>query len=351
MHTLERLSDYRFTASQLARFRQLGEYRGRQPHTVRQQPEVIDTLRQVATLESVEFGNSLEHIYVPRDVIRKLVHQEMKPATPAERQVAGYRDVLDMVVEPAEYTNVSTGLVRQLHATLYNHFPHEGGRWKATNKDIIERDAEGKRIGILYRTVQASETPRAMDETVALYHGCLKRTIEPLLVVSCAVLDFLCIHPFSDGNDRIARLLAILMLSLNGYEVCRYISLERLFAQNERAYLQALQSSVKGWHEGTHNPMPWINFFLDSVIRAYEELEQRVEALRNQGSRAPKSQLIAMAIDQREEPFSVADICIELPTVSRELVKKVIQQMRSEDLLTPIGKGRGAHWVKTEKTR
>ncbi|MRI31392.1 cell filamentation protein Fic [Endozoicomonas sp. OPT23] len=346
MHTLERLSEYRFTASQLSRFRQLGEFRGRQHQTVRLQPEVLETLRQVTLLESVEYGNSLERITASREVIRKLVQQDAKPVTPSERQLAGYRDLLDMVIEPPEHTNLSTGLVRQLHAQLYSHFPHEGGRWKATNKVIVERDKEGNRKGILYRTVPAAETPLAMESTVALYHDSLSKGIEPLLVVSCAVLDFLCIHPFSDGNARIARLLATLMLSLNGYDVCRYISLERIFAEDEEAYLSALQQSVKGWHEGTHNPMPWINFFLISVIKAYEELEARVEGLRERGSRAPKSKLITIAIEEHKGPFSVADICLELPNVSRELVKKVIQQMRKNGDLKAFGKGRGAHWQK-----
>ena len=348
MNTLERLSDYRFTASQLSRFRQLGEFRGRQAHTLQQQPEILDTLRQVATLESVEYGNSLDHVLLDRNLIRKLVQKEMKPLTPVERQIAGYCDVLDMVVEPPEYMNVSVGLVRQLHAILYSYLPHEGGRWKATNKDIVERDDSGAIKGILYRTVPAADTARAMDDTVALYHGCLQRTIEPLLVVSCAVLDFLCVHPFSDGNGRISRLLALMMLSLNGYDVCRYISLERLFAVDEDNYFSALQQSVKGWHDGTHNPMPWINYFLDSLICAYLELEEKVEALRGQGSRAPKSQLITNAIEQAGAPFSVAEICIQLPTVSRELVKKVIQQLREQGRVRQVGKGRGAHWEKVD---
>ena len=346
MRTLERLSEYRFTASQLARFRKLGEFRGRQPHTLKQQPEILDTLRQIAMLESVEYGNTLEQIKVNRDIIRKLVLQEVRPATPAERQVAGYRDVLETVLEPAEHTNVSSGLVRQLHATLYSHFPHEGGRWKATNKVIFERDEQGNRKELLYRTVPASETPKAMELSVALYHQSLANMVEPLLVISCAVLDFLCIHPFSDGNARVARLLANLMLSLNGYDVCRFVSMERIFAEDRDAYMMALQKSVKGWHEGTHNPMPWINFFLDCVIKAYDELEVRVGALRSEGSRAPKSQLISLAINEFKGPFSVADICVELPTVSRELVKKVVQQMKKEGSLQAIGKGRGAHWLK-----
>ncbi|OED42073.1 hypothetical protein ACH42_12630 [Endozoicomonas sp. (ex Bugula neritina AB1)] len=349
MNTLERLSDYRFTASQLARFRRIGEFRGRQPYVIRQQPEVLDTLRQIATLESVEFGNSLENIMAPRDVIRKLVLQEIRPRTPVERQIAGYHDVLDMVVDPAEHTNLSVSLVGQLHALLYSYLPHEGGRWKATNKDIVERDAAGVIKGVLYRAVPASETAAAMQKTVELYHGALERQVEPLLVVSCAVLDFHCIHPFSDGNGRIARLLALMMLSLNGYYAGRLISIERILSQDREAYFDALQRSVKGWHEGTHDPMPWVNFFLDALIKAYEELEVRVEALQGQSSRAPKSQLITVAIKERNEPFSVADICLQIPTVSRELVKKVIQGLREQGSLRPVGKGRGAQWKKVSK--
>ena len=346
MKTLEQLSDLRFTASQLARFRRLGEFLGRQPHVIRQQPEVLDTLRQVATLESVEYGNSLENIITSRDVIRKLVLQEIRPRTPVERQITGYHDVLETVVEPAEYTNFSVSLVCQLHAVLYSYLPHEGGRWKATNKVIMERDTEGNRKGVLYRTVPASETGNVMQACVDLFQGAMNRGVEPLLVISCTVLDVLCIHPFSDGNSRIARLMALMMLSLNGYQVGRYISLERIFAQDREAYFDALQSSVKGWDEGKHDPMPWINFFLDSMIKAYKELEVKVEALQGQSSRAPKSQLITVAIEERQGPFSVADISLQIPTVSRELVKKVIQNMRSQGRLKPVGKGRGAQWEK-----
>ena len=349
MKTLEQLSELRFDASQLARFRRLGEFLGRQPYVIRQQPEVLDTLRQVATLESVEYGNSLENIVASREVIRKLVLQEIRPRTPVERQIAGYHDALETVVDPAEHTNITVSLVSQLHAVLYSYLPHEGGRWKATNKVIMERDAEGNRKGILYRTVPASETAAAMQECIDLYQGAIKRSVEPVIVVACAVLDLFCIHPFSDGNGRMARLMALLMLSLNGYQAGRYISIERIFAQDKEAYFDIMQRSIKGWDEGNHDPMPWINFFLDALIRAYQELEVKVTALQGQSSRAPKSQLIAVAIEERQGPFSVADISLQIPTVSRELVKKVIQGMRSQGLLKPVGKGRGAQWEKCQE--
>ena len=158
------------------------------------------------------------------------------------------------------------------------------------------------------------------------------------------MLDFACIHPFSDGNGRISRLLILLMLSLCGYRVGQFISIERILAENEDTYTDAFKQSVKGWHEGKHNPIPWIDFFLDTLITAYTEFQQRLEALCSNGARAPKTQLIRTAIEQSEGPFSVADICIQLPTVSRELVKKVIQQFRDEGLLKVEGRGRGSQW-------
>ncbi|WP_257266344.1 Fic family protein [Endozoicomonas sp. ONNA2] len=346
MKTLQHLSGYSFNSYQLGLFRQLGEFRGRQLVNVRQQPEVLDTLRQIAVLESVEYSSRLDGIVASRELVRKLIYREYRPTTPVERQVAGYRDGLEIVVEPGEHMTMSVSLIRQLHAMLYAHVPHEGGRWRVTNKEIVERDSNGLRIGVLYRTMPARVIAEAMEELVTCYHEGLGQQVEPLLLIPTVVLDFLCIHPFSDGNARIAWLLIAMMLALNGYQVAQMISLERVLARQEQAYKRALQLSVKGWHEGQHNPMPWIDFFLNTLIRAYDELEDKIQTLQWQGSRAPKSQLARMAIEQTSHAFSVADICLQIPTVSRELVKKVVQQMRAEGLLEPVGRGRGAQWQK-----
>ena len=347
MNTLENLPSYRFSAWQLSQFRQIGEFKGRQELMIRQQPEVLDTLRQIAVLESVEYSNHLDHIMVPRDVARKLAQYQYKPVTPIDRQVAGYRDALSLVVEPGEHLTLSVSFIRQLHTMLYAHMPHEGGRWRATNKDILERDENGKRIGVLYRTVPASNVDEAMDNMVARYYQELEKGTEPLLLIATTVLDFLCIHPFSDGNGRIARLLMLLMLAHSGYQVGQLISIERILANDEAVYLKSLQQSVKGWHEAKHNPMPWLDFFMEVLIKAYSEMETKISNLQWQGIRAPKSQLIKTAIDRSETTFSIADICVQIPTVSRELVKKVVQQLRTEGSLEPVGKGRGAQWKKT----
>lgn len=347
MKTLERLLDYSFSCEQLALFRQLGEFKGRQLVTTRQQPEILDTLRQVAVMESLEFSCHLDGIRVTRDTVRKLVLRQYSPVSAVDRQVAGYRDALEMVVEPGEHMTLSVSLVRQLHALLYAHLPHEGGRWRVTNKEIVERDGQGKKVGVLYRTVPAAGIAAAMEDIMAMYHFGLQRNVDPLLLISAAVLDFLCIHPFSDGNTRIAWLLMLMMLATNGYKVGQLISLERVLGRQNQAYKEALSISVKGWHEGRHNPMPWIDFFLKALVQAYDELEEKVHALQWKGCRAPKTQLVKAAIDKVDHVFAVSDICVQLPTVSRELVKKVVQQMRSEGQLEAIGKGRGAQWQKT----
>ena len=346
MNTLQSLSGYRFSAYQLNLFRQLGELKGRQVLTTRQQPEVLDSLRQIALMESVEYSNHLDNIMVSRDTVRKLVQYQLRPVSSIDRQVAGYRDALDMVVEPGEHLTLSVSLIRQLHAMLYAHLPHEGGRWRPTNKDIVERDKNGKRVGVLYRTVPVSGIPEAMEQTITLYHEGIAKGVEPLLMIAAATLDFMCVHPFSDGNGRIARLLMLLMLANNGYTTGQLVSIEKILAEDKQAYWQAWQSSVKGWHESDHNPMPWIDFFLNTLIKASELMEQKVNDMHWQGVRAPKSQLIKTAIERVEGTFSVADICIEIPTVSRELVKKVIQQLKADGSLKAVGKGRGAQWQK-----
>ena len=181
MNTLVRLSEYSFKARHLGMFRQVGEMKGLQNNNIRQQPEILDTLRQVALLESVEYSNHLDGVMVPRPSIRKQVLKEARPVTAMERQVAGYTDGLDIVIEPAEHMTLSVGLVRQLHAMLYGHLPHEGGRWRATNKDIVERNSLGEITSTLYRTVPIMEIGKAMDETITLFHLGLKRGVEPFI--------------------------------------------------------------------------------------------------------------------------------------------------------------------------
>ena len=354
MSTLHRLSSYAFRSRQLSLFRQLGEFKGRQALGIRQQPQVLDTLRQTTLLESVQYSNRLEGVLAgagagssyPQEQVRRLVHREQLPVTDRERQIAGYRDALDLALEPSEQLTLSVSVIRQLHEVLYAHTTHGGGRWRVTNKEIIKRNDHGQKVQVLHRTLSPPAITEALKELVAGYHLGLEQHEEPLLLIAAVILDFLCIHPFSDGNARVAGLLMAMMLAHNGYQIAQLISLERVLAYQEEACREALQQSVKGWHQSQHDPMPWISFFLTSLTQAYGELEDKIEALQRQGIYAPKSKLVRSAIEQSSRAFAIGDICLQIPTVSRELVKKVVQQMRTEGLLEPVGKGRGAQWQK-----
>ena len=346
MKTLQALSTYSFDHHLLSLFRQLGEFKGNQALSLRQPPEVLDTLRQMAIVESVTHSFALEGIPLKPERVKKLVNSDGQPEKTIEGQAVGYRDCVELVTEPGEHMTLSIGLVSQLHTMIYDRIAHEGGRWRVTNKEMVERDAKGNKIGILYRTVPPSSILDAMEELTANYQQGLQEQVEPLLLIPAFILDFLCVHPFSDGNSRVGWLMMTLMLIKNGYQLPRLFSLERLFAKQEPAYRRALRLSVKGWHKGQHNPMPWIEFFLNTLINGYEEMEAKIQTFQHQGIRAPKSQLVRIAVDRSLKTFSIADISMQIPTVSRELVKKVLQQMRSEGAVESVGKGRGSQWRK-----
>ncbi|PJE77928.1 Adenosine monophosphate-protein transferase SoFic [invertebrate metagenome] len=348
MNTLLSLSTYRFDSSFLRLFQKLGEYRGELVFLLQQPAQMMNALKQSAWLESVEYSNRLDGVDCSRRVIARLVSKEFRPLSPEERQVAGYSDALDLVLAPAEHLSVSNGLICQLHALLYGHVCHEGGRWRPTNKEIIERDSSGKIIGILYRTVSPSQIDSAMAQTGQLLRQYGELGVDPVLLIAAVTLDLLCIHPFSDGNGRISRLLTVMLLALNGDPVGQYVSLDRMIFQRQQDYILALKKSAKGWHTNQHDPLPWIAFFLELLIDAHQSLKDRIMSLRQQGGKAPKTRLVHAVINEMAGVFSVSDISLQLPSVSREMIKKVIQDLREQGALQRRGKGRGSCWEKCE---
>ncbi|MBL4864874.1 MAG: Fic family protein [Pseudomonadales bacterium] len=224
------------TLAQMAFIRKLGEYRGKQALFNRQRPDALETLRRSAIIESSESSNRLEGIVAPRRVIEGLVLKDLRPKNRSEGEIAGYKRALDLIHESAEHMPISNNVILQLHKTLYAYHPADGGKWKPNDNDIIERNSAGEVIRVRFKPVSAVETPTAMDELIDRYHHCIQDLqIEPLIIIPLFILDFLCVHPFSDGNGRSARLLTLILLYQHGYEVGRYISLERLIEGNYSA--------------------------------------------------------------------------------------------------------------------
>jgi Fic family protein len=340
---LARLS---FSTEEAAALSALAEARGRQQLYIHQQPEVLESLRQAAVIESSESSNRLEGITVPRERIEALVLRPTEPRDRSEQEVAGYRDALRLIHESHAHMPFSVNVLLQIHSLVYRYHPNPGGRFKPTDNEIVERDPDGRVVHVRFRPTPAFETPAAMDALVTRYRDAVDhRGLLPLVAVPLAVLDFLCVHPFSDGNGRVGRLATLLLLYQSGFALGRYISLERIVEESKESYYETLHASSVGWHDGAHDAHPWLNYFWGTLLRASREFEQRIATLGD--GKMNKTDLIRAAVLRRVGPFTSTDIERDCPAVSHELVRLVMRQMRDEGAIVLHGRGRGAKWTRT----
>lgn len=344
MHSLAShyLDSLQFSAPQLETLHRIGEYQGKQALYAERLPEVLKTMRRIAQVESAESSNRIEGIQAPRKRIQGIVIEHTTPDNRSEQEIAGYRDVLTLIHDAAADMDVTANVIRQLHATMYRYLPQPGGNWKMVDNEIVERDPTGV-VRVRFKPVPAVATPQAMEDLASGLRRALYGEERPGLVVApLAVLDFLCIHPFADGNGRVSRLLTILLLYRMGHQVGRYISLERVIEESKETYYEALARSSRQWHEGRHDPHPWLDYFWGVLLRAYSEFTERVGALnRGGGSRAV---LVREAVARMVGPFALADIKAECPGVSSPTIKRELVAMRDEGIVLLDGRGRGAKW-------
>src|SRR5690606_30087266 len=222
------------------------------------------------------------------------------------------------------------------------YMPQAGGRWKATNNDIVERHPDGT-SRLRFQPVASHLTPMAMADLTGRYATALDLHLaDPLVLVPLAMLDFLCIYPFPDGNGRMSRLLTLLLLYHFDYAVGRYISLERIFEDTKESYYETLEASSQGWHQGQHDAKPWLDYFWGALLRAYREFEERVGTIER--GRGSKGDRVRAEVLGRCLPFSLSEIEEACPGVSRDMVRLVLRAMKSEGLIESTGKGRGAKW-------
>ena len=304
---------------------------------------MLEALRRSAVIESNESSNRIEQVVAPRERIKGLVEYRIQPGSRSEQEIAGYRDVLSLIHGSAEQIPFSVNVILQFHRTLYTYHPSGGGMWKMTDNEIVERNPDGTVARVRFKPVTTVATPQAMEDLAVSYaHLADDTDSEPLVIVPLAILDFLCIHPFRDGNGRIGRLLTLLLLYHFDYRVGRYISLERVIEGSKETYYESLEASSTRWHEGRHNVLPWLRYFWGVLLSAYHEFDERVGGLET-GS---KTEMIRHAVQRRTTPFSISDLEEELSTVSRDMIRLVLRQMRDEEIIHVIGKGRAARWQK-----
>jgi Fic family protein len=322
--------------------RALGEYRGRQELYVKQSPEVLETLRRVAMIQSAESSNRIEGITVSADRLAPLVTGKSKPKDRSEQEVAGYRDVLNSIHAGHSHLRLSTGLIKEWHRTLYHYTPEKGGEWKKKDNAIFEVRPDGRQV-IRFKPVSALAVSKNMESLIRFYQEALQeRKTDPLLIVSSLVLDFECIHPFMDGNGRIGRLISLLLFYQNGYEVGRYIGLERIVEETKETYYESLLRSSRGWHEGTHDLRPWWEYFTGMMTGAYKEFESRVGKITT--ARGAKRAMVGNIILRLPVRFKFGELQRACPGVSYPTLKRALEDLKKEGKLRCLGKGRDAQW-------
>lgn len=332
--------------SLLRTVRLLGEYRGKEALFKQQAPQMLESLRRAAIIQSTESSNRIEGILAPADRIKKLVEQKTTPKNRSEQEIAGYRDVLATIHANHPNITFTHGVVLQLHRDLYQFVVQQGGRWKMTDNEISETRADGMKV-IRFKPIPAHQTPDAMERLHTLFKKHWDRgEIDPLLLIPAYVFDFLCIHPFTDGNGRMARLLTLLLLYQAGFEVGRYISLEHLIENQREGYYDALYKSSQGWHEDEHILLPWWEYFLGvMLLGAYHEFERRTGELTT--SHGAKRQMIMDVIGRLPDEFRMADIEHACPSVSRPTINRALRDLREVNKIACIKRGRDAVWQKT----
>lgn len=320
------------------------EYKGRQELYSKQFPQVLEGLRQQAAIQSTRASNSLEGIRTSARRIRQLVEQNVRPRGRTESEIAGYRDVLALIHATHEAMPLTPAVILQLHRDLYKYLPGRGGYWKTSDNFIEEVLPDGSK-SIRFLPLPAFVTPAAVEELCAAWREeAAREQVDPLLLTGAFVLDFLCIHPFIDGNGRLVRLLTLLLLYKTGFAVGRWISLERIIEESKESYYETLFLSSQGWREGRHDLVPWLEYFLSVVLAAYKELAQRVGAV--VARRGGKSQQVKDIIAQMSGPFSKEELRDRCPGVSESTINRVLEELKRAGQIVPLGKGRSALWQK-----
>lgn len=320
----------------------LSEYKGKQQLFERQSPELLNALREVARVQSIESSNRIEGVLAASDRVAYLAAENSIPRDRSEQEIAGYRDALSLIHANAPTLELSAGLVRDLHRRIYQFSFQEGGSWKTRPNDIVDVIADGTHR-LRFAPVGPADVEPAMLDLVAGYRRVLSGgEVDPLIAVPLFVLDFLCIHPFADGNGRMSRLLNLLLLRQAGYGVGRYISLERVTEDSKETYYEALELSSEGWHEGAHDPLPWLQYSHGVLLAAYFEFEQRVGRLG--AGRGAKRDMVADCIAHLPSTFRYADVERACPGVSRPTMVRVLGELRDRGEIRCTKGGRDAMW-------
>lgn len=325
----------------------LAEARGKQELFTKQSPQRLKALREHALIESAVSSNRIEGVTVNQERVHTIVLGKALLRDRNEEEVRGYRNALKMIHELGSKLSISDATSREFHRVIRGDM-WDAGQYKENDSDIIERYPDGTER-VRFKTVPVVQTPTFMRDLIGLWDRCLKeRWVHPLIALPAFNLDFLCIHPFRDGNGRVSRLLLLLQCYHLGYEVGRYISLERLIEQNKERYYETLEQSSRRWYEGRHDPWPYINYLLFILKTAYREFEERIGRIKS--PRGAKRELVESTIAAFSGEFTLTELERACPGVSRDMVRLVLRDLQKAGKVECVGRGPGALWRKKGNT-
>ena len=339
----QRLRDHTLPMSTAWLLNDIAEAKGKQELFTHQAPQMLKTLREMALIQSTESSNRIEGITVATDRLRPLVLGNARPKDRSEQEVQGYRLALNEIHTRHEKLPITPDTLKHLHA-LCQGASGDAGQFKRIDNEVVEL-RPGAAPVIRFKCVSAKQTPAAVDELCLLYRHALDQdNIPPLIAIASLVLDFLCIHPFRDGNGRVSRLLTLLALYQHGYEVGRYISLERLVEESKEDYYEVLNRSSKHWHEGRHELTPWMNLLLAVIRRGYAEFEKRAGQVKV--PRGAKTALVENAINSFPAQFTITELEQKCPGVSRDMLRYLLNRLQQQKRIKCVKLGRNSLWQK-----
>ena len=323
---------------------QIHEFKGEQTLFIEAKADTLSQLVDIAKIQSIEASNKIEGIYTSDERLKALVKDSTRPRTRNEREIAGYRDVLNTIHENHDYIPPKPSIILQLHRDLYKFEGMDiGGRYKTSDNIIEEQDAEGNK-SVRFRPMPAWETPEAIEKICQSYDEALNsENIDALIIIPMFVLDFLCVHPFNDGNGRISRLLTLLLLYRSGYIVGKYISIEKLIEQTKEIYYESLQLSSAGWHENKNDYEPFVKYMLGVIVAAYRDFSSRVSLLTTQGMSKPDR--VKEIIRATLGPITKTEILAKCPDISQVTVQRALADLVDKGDIVKLGGGRYTKYI------
>ena len=327
------------------------EYKGRQELYLEAKTDVLGTMCEIARIQSTDASNRIEGIFTSNKRLNELMAQKTEPKSRNEAEIAGYRDVLATIHDSYDYIDLKPGVILQFHRNLYRHTQSAfAGNWKDSDNAIVEFDAQGNQT-VRFKPLPAIATPDAVAMLCEAYDNALRKgTYDPLLLACLFTFDFICIHPFNDGNGRMSRLLTLLLLYRSGYLVGKYVSIEHEIEATKETYYEALQQSSPGWNEGKNTYAPIVRYLLGVILAAYHDFEDRVQGLAV--GKPTKAERIEAIFSRKVGKVTKADIQAEYPNISQTTVERTLKSLLDSGKIAKIDSGRATGYVvKKSKAR